>query len=111
MHIEKLKLKQGGECGYLIKKDDQEVGSFILAEQEKGVSRLRQLHVAGDVSKAGILYVFELIQDYVKEEDVHELQVESHSKDLNHLLAHQQFECNDEKGQLWIYKVNNDQRG
>ncbi|UOR11247.1 hypothetical protein [Halobacillus amylolyticus] len=107
MYIEKLNLKHNGECGYVIKKDHHEVGSFILAEQEEGVSRLQQLSVAEDVSKAGILYVFELIQDYVKEEEIRELQVESHSKDLNHLLAHQQFECKDEEQQLWTYKVIN----
>ncbi|MFD2922929.1 hypothetical protein [Halobacillus naozhouensis] len=108
MYIEKLALKHNGECGYLIKRDNEEMGSFILAEQEQGVKQLRQLQVSSDVSKAGVLYVFELIQNYVKEEGTRELQVKSHSQNLNRLLTHQQFECKDEQQQLWIYKVIND---
>ncbi len=107
MYIEKLALKHNGECGYLIKRDNEEMGSFILSEQKQGVKKLRQLQVSGDVSKAGVLYVFELIQSYAKEEGIRELQVESHSDDLNRLLTHQQFVCKDEQRSLWTYDVIN----
>ncbi|MFG6147312.1 hypothetical protein [Halobacillus sp. B23F22_1] len=104
MYIEKV--QAGEESQYAIKKDRTEVGRFILSEQGNGVKRLRNLQVDGDVSKTGILYVFELIQQYIQKENIQEIQVKSHSKELDTLLLHQQFELKDGKEQLWTYRVN-----
>ncbi|MCP3033212.1 hypothetical protein LF817_17945 [Halobacillus sp. A1] len=103
MHIEKL--KAGNESLYVIKKESEEVGRFILSEQGNGVKQLRNLKVEGNVSKTGILYVFELIQSYLKEENIKEVQVKSHSTELDTLLDHQQFVLKDKEKQLWTYRI------
>ncbi|MFC7062261.1 hypothetical protein [Halobacillus seohaensis] len=104
MYIEKV--NPGNDSQYTIKKEKQEIGTFILSDQGSGVKRLRNLQVNGSVSKTGILYVFELIQAYIQKEEIKEIQVQSHSEELNTLLHHQQFQLEDEDNQLWTYRIN-----
>ncbi|MCP3027567.1 hypothetical protein [Halobacillus sp. A5] len=104
MYIERI--RAGEESQYAIKRERTEIGRFILSEQGNGVKRLRNLQVDGNVSKAAILYVFELIQQYVEQENIPEIQVKSHSKELDTLLHHQRFQLKDKKEQLWTYYVN-----
>ncbi|WP_082232658.1 hypothetical protein [Halobacillus massiliensis] len=101
MYIEKI--NNGKPNKYAIKQKQQNIGTFILEDKGNGVRWLRKLELDGSVSKTGILYVFELIQVFAKEEKVHELHVKSHSKELNTLLEYQKFHLRDQKEQLWVY--------
>ncbi|WP_101842376.1 hypothetical protein [Halobacillus sp. Marseille-P3879] len=104
MYIEQI--QAGEESRYVIKKDREEVGRFILSDQGNGVKRLKNLQVDGNVTKTGILYVFELIQQYIEQEKIPEIQVKSHSQELDTLLLHQRFQLKDKKDHLWTYHVN-----
>lgn len=108
------------EHGYYVEIDRDRKGFFALEPVEEESVWLKSLYLQPGVDPGVVLSLFELVEAYAKEHDIHSIYVYSHQARLDTLLQSQQYapvgeedipatllsEQSDE-GKWWAYTVDN----